>query len=119
MAQDMFKELFKVLNILTPSVGLFTSQTIVLCQVRIHCLYELIAKNEPHNLRLLCLLNTWSSMHNLTTQVKNDRARKQPAPGNSSDFVEAVFRKEIFPMICGRNTASMSQRFLVFSCRIR
>ncbi len=40
-SQDMFKELFKVLNILTPSFGLFTSQTIVLFQVRIHCLYEL------------------------------------------------------------------------------
>jgi hypothetical protein len=35
----------------------------------------------------------------------NSAVRKRPAPGNSGDFVEVVFRPEIFrifPMISGR-----------------
>jgi hypothetical protein len=73
----------------------------------------------------------------------NSPARKRLVPGNSGDFVEAVFRPEMFQIfsmlsvhflqestgssqesagkirtISGRNTASMFQRFSVFSCRM-
>jgi hypothetical protein len=59
----------------------------------------------------------------------NNPVRKLPVPGNSGDFVGAVFRPvptekhrnppEKIRTISGRNAASMFQRVPVFSCRIR
>jgi hypothetical protein len=45
-------------------------------------------------------------------------ARQLLVPGYTGDFLEAVSRSDVFQMISGRNTASMFQRFSVFSCRI-
>ncbi len=59
----------------------------------------MLCEINPQKLNMLTATSTDCS--EITGPRSNSPARKRPVPGNSGDFVEAVFRPEIFRIFSG------------------